>query len=428
MRKLSLPQLLILNAYWVGLSFMWNALHPIILPAVLLNYVPDAKKNTYLGLLTFAGLMLAMISQPLSGALSDGWRSRFGRRRPLIALGTLFDFFFLSVLAWGGGLAWLFIGYIGLQLSSNVAHGPLQGLLPDRVPQTQLGVASSLKTFMDMLSLIIASLLAGRMLDSVSRDPTAIVLVVIGLLAVSAAITIFGVRESPSPREASPLGGIGRGMPGGQGEGEFLSQFKINFRENSSYWWLIAERALFLLGIYGVQAFAQYYLQDVIRVPDPPRQTGDLLAALTVALVILVLIGGWLTDKYGAKRVLTIATFVAGIGIFLMMFAADMRGLLVFGAILGAGIGLFLTSNWALANGLAPEAEAGKYLGLTNLATAGSGALARLEGLALDWLNAAYPGAWIGYKGLFIFGTLCILSSVLLLRKIELKSKSAMSF
>ena len=173
MRKLSLPQLLILNAYWVGLSFMWNALHPIILPAVLLNYVPDAKKNTYLGLLTFAGLMLAMISQPLSGALSDGWRSRFGRRRPLIALGTLFDFFFLSVLAWGGGLAWLFIGYIGLQLSSNVAHGPLQGLLPDRVPQTQLGVASSLKTFMDMLSLIVASLLAGRLLDSATRNPTA---------------------------------------------------------------------------------------------------------------------------------------------------------------------------------------------------------------------------------------------------------------
>src|SRR5512141_199678 len=173
-KKLSLPQMLVLNAYWVGLSFMWNALHPIILPAVLLNFVPDANKNTYLGLLTFLGLVLAMVIQPLSGALSDGWKSRFGRRRPMIVFGTLFDFLFLSILAWSGGLVWLFIGYIGLQLSSNIAHGPLQGLLPDRVPPTQLGVASSLKTFMDMLSLIIAPLLAGRMLDSVSRDATAI--------------------------------------------------------------------------------------------------------------------------------------------------------------------------------------------------------------------------------------------------------------
>lgn len=411
MKKQSLLQLLVLNAYWVGLSFMWNSLHPIILPAVLLNYVPDAKKNTYLGLLTFLGLILAMVIQPLSGALSDEWKSGFGRRRPLIAFGTLFDFLFLSILAWGGGLTWLFIGYIGLQLSSNIAHGPLQGLLPDRVPKEQLGVASSLKTFMDMLSLVIASLLAGRLLDSVSRDPTSIMLVVIGLLAVSAAVTIFGVRESPSPN--------GRGMTEGRGEESFIALFKIDFRQNTSYWWLIAERALFLLGIYGVQAFAQYYLQDVIRVPDPPKQTGDLLAALTVALIILVLIGGWLTDRYGAKRILYIATFVAAAGILLMMFATDMRGLLLFGMVLGAGIGLFLTSNWALANGLAPEAEAGKYLGLTNLATAGSGALARLEGPVLDWLNAAFPGAWIGYKGLFIFGAFCILLSLFLLRKIE---------
>jgi MFS family permease len=407
LKKLNLPQLLVLNAYWIGLSFMWNALHPIILPAVLLNYVPDEKKNTYLGLLTFTGLLIAMVVQPLSGALSDGWKSRFGRRRPLIVAGTLFDFVFLSVLAWAGGLTWLFIGYIGLQLSSNIAHGPLQALLPDHVPQTQLGMASSLKTFMDMLALVIASLLAGRLLNSTTRDPTAIILVVISLLAVSAAVTILGVKETPAQaHERTDWNAL-------------LGRFRINFRENTSYWWLIGERALFLLGIYGVQAFAQYYLQDVLHVPDPPKQTGDLLAVLTISLVVLVLLGGWLTDKYGAKKILRIATVIAAVGIFLMVFAKDMHSLFIFGSILGAGIGLFLTSNWALANSLAPEVEAGKYLGLTNLATAGSGALARLEGPALDWLNVVQPGAWIGYKGLFIFGAVCIFSSLFLLQKIS---------
>lgn len=425
MKKLNLLQLLVLNAYWIGLSFMWNAIHPILLPAVLLNYVPDAKKNTYLGLLTFLGLIIAMVVQPISGALSDHWKSRFGRRRPLIVIGTLFDFLFLSILAWAGGFAWLFIGYIGLQFSSNIAHGPLQGLLPDRVPQTQLGVASSWKTFMDMLSLIIASLLAGRLLDPVTRDPTLVMVVVMSLLAACAAITIFGVRESSSLIRAERSDARRHGDEAERDEvvkGNFVNQFAINFRENSSYWWLITERALFILGIYGLQAFAQYYLQDVLRVPDPPKQTGDLLAALTISLTLLVLIGGWLTDKYGAKRILSIGTLIAAGGMFLMLFATDMRGLLIFGSVLGAGIGLFLTSNWALANALAPQEEAGKYLGLTNLATAGSGALARLEGPALDWLNAAWPGAWIGYKGLFVFGALCMLLSVFLLRKIDVKS------
>jgi MFS family permease len=411
LKKLSLPQLLVLNTYWLGLSFMWNALHPIILPAVLLNYVPDDKKNTYLGLLTFLGLVIAMVVQPVSGAISDGWKSRFGRRRPLMVFGTLFDFVFLSILAWTGGLSWLFIGYVGLQLSSNIAHGPLQGLLPDIVPQRQLGVASSLKTFMDMFALVIASLLAGRMIDPETRDPTTIMLTVILLLAVTASITIFGVRERPTGKSERT-------------DWKALSaQFHVSFRENSAYWWLVLERAIFLLGIFGVQAFAQYYLQDVLRVPDPPRQTGDLLAILTIALVVLVLIGGWLTDKYGAKLILYIATFVAASGILLMVFARDMRGVFVFGSLLGAGLGLFLTSNWALANALVPEAEAGKYLGLTNLATAGSGALARLEGPILDWLNHLWPGLWVGYKGLFLFGGIAIFLSLFILRKIDVKPR-----
>lgn len=401
--------MIVMNTYWVGLSFMWNALHPIILPAVLLNYVPDAQKNTYLGLLTFAGLVLATLVQPISGALSDGWRSRWGKRRPLIVLGTLFDIVFLTLMAWAGGLAWLAIGYIGLQVSSNTAHGPLQGLLPDRVPKEQLGVASSLKTFMDMASLIIASLLAGRLLDPVTRNPTLILSVVIGLLVVSASVTVLGTPEEPTDADKAKHANWN----------EFFDQFHIDFRANTSYWWVVAERALFLLGIYGVQAFAQYYIQDVLRVADPPKQTGDLLAALTLSLVALVLAGGWLVDRFGAKRVLYAGSFIAAAGMALMLLTRDMTGLRIFGSVLGAGIGLFLTANWALANKLAPAAEAGKYLGLSNLATAGAGALARLEGPALDWLNGMWPGQWVGYTSLFIFGAVSILVSAALLVKIQ---------
>src|SRR5512140_447560 len=410
-KPISLPQLLVLNTYMVGISFMWNALHPIILPAVLLNYVPDAQKNTYLGLLTFIGLFIAMLVQPVAGALSDSWASRFGRRRPLIVIGTLFDFVFLSLLAFGGGLLWLFIGYTGLQLSSNVAHGSFQGLMPDRVPENQLGVGSSVKTFMDMASLIIASLLAGRMLDPQTRNPTPILLVVIGLLAVSACVTIFFTPEEPTHNRLH------------MDFKALLGTFKVDIRQNTAYWWLIAERALFLLGIFGVQAFAQYYLQDVIRVPDPPRQVGDLLARLTIALIVLVLIGGWLTDRFGARKVLYAASFIAAVGMMMLLFATDMNRVNSAAYVVGAGIGLFLTSNWALANALAPGEQAGKFLGLTNIASAGAGAMARLEGPALDGLNAAWPAAWIGYKGLYIFGAACMFLSMLLLTRIQVRPR-----
>ncbi len=288
-KNLSLIQMLVLNAYWVGLSFMWNALHPIILPASPAQLRAGRPKK-YLPRLV--DLCRTGDRHVHSAALRRNLRwLGFPLWAPpsINGMGTLFDLVFLSILAWGGGFAWLIVGYIGLQFSSNIAHGPLQGLLPDRVPENQLGVASSLKTFMDMFSLIIASLLAGRLLDPQTRNPTTIMLVVIGLLVISASITIFFTPEEPThdrPR---------------MNWGSLRAQFKIDFRQNMGYWWLIAERALFLLGIYGVQAFAQYYLQDVLRVPDPPKQTGDLLASITLGLVVLVLIGGWLTDKFGAK-------------------------------------------------------------------------------------------------------------------------------
>ena len=46
-----------LNAYWFGVSFMWNALHPIVLPVLVLSFAPEGAKNTSYGLLTFVGIV-----------------------------------------------------------------------------------------------------------------------------------------------------------------------------------------------------------------------------------------------------------------------------------------------------------------------------------------------------------------------------------
>jgi len=40
-------------------------------------------------------------------------------------------------------------------------------------------------------------------------------------------------------------------------------------------------------------------------------------------------------------------------------------------------------------------------------------------GTALDWPNGLWPGQWAGYTWLFVFGAVCILFSMLMLRKIN---------
>ena len=103
----------------------------------------------------------------------------------------------------------------------------------------------------------------------------------------------------------------------------------------------------------------------------------------------------------------------------LLLLARTPTSLLVYGGVVGVGIGLFITSNWALLTKLAPVAQAGVYLGLTNLATAGSGALGRLGGPLIDLLNNAHPGAYTGYTAMFLFGTACSILSALLLTRVD---------
>ena len=55
---------------------------------------------------------------------------------------------------------------------------------------------------------------------------------------------------------------------------------------------MIGSRFVFLMGVYGVQAFAQYYIQDVMRAANPVKATGDLMTALALMLVIAAPLGG----------------------------------------------------------------------------------------------------------------------------------------
>ncbi len=410
MKKVSVWYLFIINAYWIGLSFMWNSLHVTILPAVLLNYIPETQKNTWLGLLTFFGLILAMIIQPLSGALSDHWKSKLGRRRPFALFGTSADLLFLLILGLIGGLPALFIGYIGLQISSNVAHGPLQGWLPDEVPAEQLGVASGIKTSLDMAGIILSSLLMGFLISSTNADPTLSILVIIGMLGFFAVITLVFAKEhnvESSPRIKTDWKGL------------WNQVFNFHVDGDKQYWKLIFSRFLYLVGIYGFQSFAQYFIRDKFSDQDPIVFTQFVMGSFVVVLIIFSLISGVYSDRGGRKRWQIASSIIGAFGAILLIFAKNPTQLLIFGSIMGVGLGIFLSVNWALANQMAPKGDFGKYVGLTNLATAGSAAVARLEGPMIDYFNNRAPGEWWGWTILFAISAVLMLLSALAIRKVN---------
>jgi len=402
MKRVNGWYLFVLNAYWIGLSFMWNSLHVTILPAVLLKYVPDTQKNTWLGLLTFFGLIIAMLVQPVSGAVSDHWRSKLGRRRPLMWFGTAGDLFFLLLMGFIGGLPALFIGYIGLQTTSNIAHGPAQGLLPDEVPAEKLGLASGIKTALDMAGIVLSSLLMGFLISSSDPNPRLAVTVIIALLVVFGLITLVFTKERPSISDGRNHLQLGRVIK---------ETFNFKVVGDKHYWQLILSRFLYLVGIYGFQSFAQYFIRDKFPEQDPIMFTQFVMGTFVVVLIIFSLLAGTLSDRYGRKKLQILSSIIGGIGAILLIFAKTPAQLLIYGGFMGVGLGIFLSVNWAIANDMVPKDNAAKYMGLTNIATAGSAAIARLEGPMTDALNNAAPGQWWGWTALFAVSALLMLLS-----------------
>lgn len=413
-QKLSLANLLSINSYSFGLSFLWNTLHPIVLPAILLNYVPDASKNTYLGLLTFLGLVLAMLVQPISGTISDRSTSHWGKRKPFIALGTIVDMGVLVFIAFTNTLTGIFLGYIVLQIASNIAQGPMQALIPDLVPEKQKGLASGIKNFMDVFGLICASLLAGVLLAPDEPRPVRVFLAVIGILGITAIITLFTIHEKKNKGTESPT----------VEKLSFQAIFSLNIKNDRAFSNLLISRFIFLLGVYGIQTFAQYYIRDVLAVENPIKATGSLMVVIAGALIICVLVSGWLSDKSGPEKLMNAAMLITAMGGFCLIFVQDMNTLMLVAAFIGAGMGLYLTSNWTMAVKLAPADQSGRFLGLTNLATAGASALGRLEGPLIDLTNQLKPGAFWGYKAMFIFCFLCSLLSYFVFYRLKKRTEN----
>jgi MFS family permease len=228
------------------------------------------------------------------------------------------------------------------------------------------------------------------------------------VVVVCAAVTLLGSPEADSTREAA-AGPLRRRLAG---------MFRVDWSSAPGFAGLILSRFVFLAGVYGVQAFAQYYIRDTLGVRDPVALTGDLMAVIALSLTAFAFGSGWLCDRFGRKPLHAAAAILVAGGSLLMIPAHSPAMVLLCGSIIGAGAGVFITCNWALATDLAPQAEAGKFLGLTNLATAGAGAFSRLTGPALDGLNNWQPGRYLGYTALLVGSAVFALLALLVLARV----------
>jgi MFS family permease len=420
----------VLALYWVAIGYLWQSLGVLILPDTVREIVGSARQGTALSVLEGIGTVVALVWQPVAGTASDRTRTRWGRRRPFIFTGTVGDVLFLIGLALSGSFWPLVVFYALLQLASNTAQGPYQGLAPDRVPEGQRGTASGFYGLANLLGILAGTLVAGQILSQAGR-PAALMSIAL-FLAVTMLVTVIFVPEShdlPPARVGSPLELL-------------LVTFGTPLR-HPPFLWLMASRLLILMGIVGIQSFVFFYFADVFFHGDIHATTNATkgLAGLVVVLAILVT---WpaarLSDRIGRKPTVVIGGVAAAAGMLILLFSgyrwlpdavvapvASFLALpklaaqtLAAGVLIGMGFGSFFSVDWAFITDVIPTSDqAGLFFGFSNIATAGSGVIARfISGPLLDHFNAGpqilnLPGGYPVIFGIFvvwlIVGTLLIL-------------------
>src|ERR1700674_5765280 len=150
-KQISFLRLLAINAFkFGGDGVHWTPLNTIILQVLAVAVAGGTTRGTLVvAQASSAGAVFAVVVPILVGYLSDRTSTRFGRRRPWITIGTLFNLFGLGLLAGAGAVAGLWVvgiftaGTVMISLAA-IPEAPLQRLrsaVRIRIPM-RVGVAA----------------------------------------------------------------------------------------------------------------------------------------------------------------------------------------------------------------------------------------------------------------------------------------------
>src|SRR5947209_13228527 len=98
-RRVSIFEQININVFWIANNFHWQALLAIVIPSMVVKFVGDANKDINLAMVVIWGTLIAVVVNPLTGAISVYATFRMGRRRPFLIIGTIFNVIVLVLFA-----------------------------------------------------------------------------------------------------------------------------------------------------------------------------------------------------------------------------------------------------------------------------------------------------------------------------------------
>jgi len=390
--------------YALAYAALWLALltPAIITLALRVRQLAPGNAAESISRVLMAGAVVALVSNPIFGALSDSTRSRFGRRRPWLVGGVLCGCASLAVIGLAPTVNIVLWGWCAAQLAFNAVLAAMVAIIPDRVPPVQRGTVVGILGICMPIGQITGTFLVQLLV--VNMTLALVIPGVIGIVGVLALTLALGrepgaVGSPPGP--AAPAA-VGAGLPAGPGS-------------HRDFAWAWMSRVFFTTGSCFLQAYQPFFLLDGLHVSaaDVPRLMFRSTLVQAAMVVIWSVISGRLSDRLGLRKPFVMAgSILQGLGLWLIACSHSYTSLLVGVGLVGMGHGVYEGVDLALVTDVLPDRarHAAKDLGLLNIANTLPQVIAPLAAPAILEVSRG------DYMLLFaVAGALAVLGSVFLL-------------
>jgi len=340
----------------------------------------------------------ALITYPLTGALSDRTTSRFGRRRPWILAGTLVFAISLILLGLqttivGIGIFWS-LSLIGFCMVSAA----ITATISDQVPVDQRGFVSGWVSAPQAVGTVLGILLVlelslGQVLGY-TVVAVLLVVLVIPFLVVTKDEVLPKVLRAPF---SLPI---------------LVKGFWINPVAHPDFGWTLLGRILVNLGNALGTTLLLYFIMFGL---DREETAEDDLLLLTVVYLVFFIIAalgfGKLSDKLRARKPFVYAAaYLQAIAALLLALVPDFSIAMIGAGLLGLGYGCYMAVDQALATQVLPSSHTrGKDLGIMNIATAVPQAVAPLVGSFIVAVLGGFPALFIASAAIAALGGLAVI-------------------
>ncbi len=288
------------------------------------------------------------VTDPAVGYLSDRTRSRFGRRRPYMAVGAVFLFIFMVLMFTNPGITsdsgrfvWALVIYCLLNTAYTLVNIPYGSLTPELT--SDFDERTTLNGFRMSFAVVGTLIGAGAMLPLVAAfggDPTGwtVTGAIMGaVMAAATFITVFTVKE----QLGAPL----------EGQVKIIRSY-LEVMRQKPFLTVLVPYALHMTGIAIMQASLIYFFRYIYGAED---QFVFALLFLLVSCLVFIPIWVRISRSIGKKRAYNYGMALFAVSVIVFFFLGTSLPIwfafVVFGV---AGIGY--STNYVMPWSLVPDA------------------------------------------------------------------------